>query len=166
MEFNTDKKDALDEAVKPRAIKAQTRDWTSLEGFVYVISKKMSIRQNGKMINCVKIGMSNLNTREGFDKSYTRLLNFRTTLVSYNLHRIYLFTANDNDANDDEPMGLSAYNAEQTTHKLMEVLWEDPAWVVHKDRGPRSDHARTTDCSDIILCQECNRNASVTRLFI
>ena len=120
MEFNTNKRDALDEAVKPRAIKAQTQNWTLLEGYVYVISKKMPIKQNGKMLNCVKIGMSNLNTREGFDKSYTRLLNFRTTLVSYNLHRIYLFTANDNDANDDEPMGLSAYNAEQTIHKLID----------------------------------------------
>ena len=120
MEFNTNKRDALDEAVKPRLIKAQTKNWTLLEGYVYVISKKMPIRQNGKMINCVKIGMSNLNTREGFDKSYTRLLNFRTTLVSYNLHRIYLFTANDNDANDDEPMGLSAFNAEQTLHKLVD----------------------------------------------
>ena len=120
MEFNTAKRDALDEAVKPRAIKAQTRDWTSLEGFVYVISKKMPIRQNGKMLNCVKIGMSNLNTREGFDKSYTRLLNFRTTLVSFNLHRIYLFTGNDYDANDDEPMGLSARNAEQRIHKLID----------------------------------------------
>ena len=74
MEFNTNKRDALDEAVKPRAIKAQTQNWTLLEGYVYVISKKMPIRQNGKMLNCVKIGMSNLNTREGFDKSYTRLL--------------------------------------------------------------------------------------------
>jgi hypothetical protein len=70
MEFNTNKRDALDEAVKPRQIKAQTKNWTLLEGYVYVISKKMPIRQNGKMINCVKIGMSNLNTREGFDKSY------------------------------------------------------------------------------------------------
>ncbi len=71
MEFNSDKADALVEAVKPRAIKAQTDDWTLLEGYVYVISKKMPIKQNGKMINSVEIGMSNLNTREGFDKSYT-----------------------------------------------------------------------------------------------
>ena len=59
MEFNTSKRDALEEAVKPRAIKAQTKNWNGLEGYVYVISKKMPIRQNGKMINCVKIGMSN-----------------------------------------------------------------------------------------------------------
>ena len=58
MEFNTNKKaDVLNEAVKPRQIKAQTNNWTSLEGYVYVISKKMPIRQDGKMINCVKIGM-------------------------------------------------------------------------------------------------------------
>ena len=49
MEFNTNKRDALEEAVKPRAIKAQTSDWASLEGYVYVIFKKMPIRQNGKM---------------------------------------------------------------------------------------------------------------------
>ena len=139
MEFNTNKRDALDEAVKPRAIKAQTRDWTSLEGFVYVISKKMPIRQNGKMINCVKIGMSNLNTREGFDKSYTRLLNFRTTLVSYNLHRIYLFTANDNDANDDEPMGLSAYNAEQTIHKLIDNKFKPKQLRIQFPNGGKSE---------------------------
>ena len=60
--------------------------------------------------------MSNLNTREGFDKSYTRLLNFRTTLVSYNLHRIYLFTANEFDANDDEPMGLSVGIQRRANH--------------------------------------------------
>ena len=53
MEFNTSKRDALEEAVKPRAIKAQTKNWTSLEGYVYVISKKMPIRQKGKMINCI-----------------------------------------------------------------------------------------------------------------
>ena len=121
MEFNTNKKaDVLKEAVKPRQIKAQTNNWTSLEGYVYVISKKMPIRQDGKMINCVKIGMSNLNTREGLDKSYTRLFNFRTTLVSFNLHRIYLFTGNDFDANDDEPMGKSALNAEQLLHTIVD----------------------------------------------
>ena len=49
MEFNTNKRDALDEAVKPRAIKAQTQNWTLLEGYVYVISKKMPIKQNGKI---------------------------------------------------------------------------------------------------------------------
>ena len=121
MEFNTNKKaDVLNEAVKPRQIKAQTNNWTSLEGYVYVISKKMPIRQDGKMINCVKIGMSNLNTREGLDKSYTRLFNFRTTLVSFNLHRIYLFTGNDFDANDNEPMGKSALNAEQLLHTIVD----------------------------------------------
>ena len=40
MEFNTNKKDILDEAVKPHQIKARTDNWIDLHGYVYVISKK------------------------------------------------------------------------------------------------------------------------------
>ena len=60
-------------------------------------------------------------------------------MVSFNLHRIYLFTANDYDANDDEPMGLSARDAEQLIHKLIDNKFKPKQLRIQFPNGVNSE---------------------------
>ena len=75
---------------------------------VYIISKVMPPHEDKQPLNCVKVGFSNMKTMEGVEKGYTRLLSFRTSLISFKVHRIYLFTASPFDAGKKEPYGLNA----------------------------------------------------------
>lgn len=120
MDFNLKERAAtFARAMKPNDIRAETKNWTKLESYVYVISKRMSVKaDDGDAINLVKVGMSNLTTKEKTGKGYARLLSFRTSLLSFLVHRIYLFDDSDIDPSQDpdQPFGLNAYLAEQLLH--------------------------------------------------
>ena len=120
MDFNLKERAAtFARAMKPSDIRAETKNWTKLESYVYVISKRMSVKaDDGDAINLVKVGMSNLTTKEKTGKGYARLLSFRTSLLSFLVHRIYLFDDSDIDPSQDpdQPFGLNAYLAEQLLH--------------------------------------------------
>lgn len=107
-------------ALKPNEIKTETKNWSTIEGYVYIISKVMPPHEDDPPLNCVKVGFSNVTTKEKFDKSYTRLLSFRTSLISFKVHRIYLFTASAFDQGKKEVFGLNANNAEQLLHRLID----------------------------------------------
>ena len=88
---------------------------------VYIISKVMPPHEDKQPLNCVKVGFSNMKTMEGVEKGYTRLLSFRTSLISFKVHRIYLFTTylfttSPFDAGKKEPYGLNARSAESILH--------------------------------------------------
>ena len=110
-------------ALKPADIKSQTDNWAKVEGYVYLISKKMKPHPRDPELKCVKIGFSNT-TKEKFEKGYARLLGFRTSLISFNVHRIYLFGPNDFDKGEKEVFGLSANMAEQMLHKLVDQTFK------------------------------------------
>ena len=120
MNFNLDKEITFSRALKPNEIKTETKNWSTIEGYVYIISKVMPPHENDPPLNCVKVGFSNVTTRDNFDKGYTRLLSFRTSLISFKVHRIYLFTASAFDAGKKEPFGINARNAEQLLHRLID----------------------------------------------
>ena len=120
MNFNLDKEQTFARALKPNDIQSLTKNWSTIEGYVYIISKVMPPHEGDPPLNCVKVGFSNITTRDKFDKGYARLLSFRTSLISFKVHRIYLFEANDFDAGKKEAFGLSANMAEQMLHRLID----------------------------------------------
>merc|ERR1711990_232920 len=66
------------------------------------------------------IGMSNITTRDRIEKGFQRLLSFRTSLISFKVHRVYLFEKSDFDEGKQEAFGLNAYNAEQLLHGMVD----------------------------------------------
>ena len=73
MDFNSEKEETFARALKPNSIKTETKNWNTLEGYVYVISKRMPVADGDPPLNCVKIGMSNITTRDRFKKGFQRL---------------------------------------------------------------------------------------------
>ena len=128
MNFNVGGKDSREltfsRALKPNEIKAETKNFSTIEGYVYIISKVMPPHEDDPPLNCVKVGYSSVTTKEKFDKSYTRLLSFRTSLISFKVHRIYLFTASEFDQGKKEPSGLNANNAELLLHRLIDAKFK------------------------------------------
>ena len=120
MDFNLDREETFARALKPNSIKTETKNWNTLEGYVYIISKRMPETDGDAPLNCVKIGMSNITTRGRFEKGFQRLLSFRTSLISFKVHRVYLFEKSDFDEGKQEAFGLNAYNAEQLLHGMVD----------------------------------------------
>jgi len=120
MNFNLEKELSFARALKPNDIKTQTKNWSTIEGYVYIISKVFPPYEGDPPLNCVKVGFSNVTTREKFEKGYTRLLGFRTSLISFKVHRIYLFEKNDFDEGKKEAYGLSARMAESMLHRRID----------------------------------------------
>ena len=106
MDFNLDKSLTFERALKPNEIKTKTKNWSTVEGYVYIISKKFPPFEGDPPLNCVKVGFSNVSTKERTEKGFTRLIGFRTDLISFKIHRVYLFTASDFDKGEKEPYGL------------------------------------------------------------
>ena len=124
MNFNLKKEQTFARALKPNEIMSDTKNWSTIEGYVYIISKVMPPHEDDDPLTCVKVGFSNINTQDRFDKGYSRLLSFRTSLISFKVHRIYLFEANDFDESKKEAFGLSAYMAEQMLHRLIDDTYK------------------------------------------
>ena len=125
MNFNLKaRRDKFDNALMPKSIKADTDDWTKIEGYVYVISKMMPPysgeegHEDDKPLNCVKVGFARLGGT--YDKGYERLNSFKTALITFRVHRIYLFGPSDFDAGVKEPLGENARRAEQLLHFMID----------------------------------------------
>ena len=97
MDFNLQKETTFERALRPKEVEEKTKNFSTIEGYVYVISKLMPAAEGERPINCVKVGFSNVTTRERFDKGYQRLRDFRTALIHFDVHRIYLFERSDFD---------------------------------------------------------------------
>ena len=126
-------------AQKPNDIRTETKNWTTIEGYVYIISKVMPPHEDDQPLNCVKVGFSNMKTMEGFEKGYTRLLSFRTSLISFKVHRIYLFTASPFDAGKKEPYGLNARSAEKILHDLIDLKFKPKQLRLQFSNGEKTE---------------------------
>ena len=113
-------------ALKPPEIMSATKNWSRLEGYIYIISKVMPVSDDAKPLNCFKVGFSNLKTRDQFEKGYSRLLSFRTSLIMFKVHSIYLFEASDFDACIKEPFWKNTYDAEQNLHFYIDAEFKPP----------------------------------------
>ncbi len=139
MDFNPQREQTFARALKPNEIREATKNWNLIEGYIYVISKLMPAAEGEPNVNCVKVGFSNVTTRERFDKGYQRLLGFRTSLLHFNVHRIYLFKRSDFDPGKAEAFGLAAYQAEQTLHKLIDLKFKPPQVHIRFSNGNESE---------------------------
>ena len=139
MDFNLNRQATFSRAMKPNEIRADTKDWATLEGYVYCISKSMPIKADGdEPVNLVKVGMSNITTKEKGEKGYARLLSFRTSLISFLVNRIYLFDGSAFDASKDpdQPFGLNAYVAEQLLHWMIDDKFPEAKRVKFSNGQP------------------------------
>ena len=118
MEFNLRREQKFAQALKPKEIKGSTKRWTTIEGYIYVISKIMPIKDGQPAKSLFKVGMSSINTKEGFEKGYTRLLGLRTALINFKVHRIYLFEASPFDEGVKEPIGKNALAPHANRHEV------------------------------------------------
>ena len=115
MDFNTKNSYTFSRALAPSEIMTSTANWSNIHGYVYIISKQTYVHDD-KPLNCIKIGFSKITTKDNKNKGYARLVSFRTSLITFNVHRIYLFVKSDLDNGTKEAFGLNAYAAEQTLH--------------------------------------------------
>ena len=107
-------------SIKPESIRQETKNFSDITGYVYVIQKKFS-PDNGRFnqpINLIKIGFSSLDTRIGGEKGLSRLAGFLTSLISYKVHRIYLFTRSDFAAERADKKEEYARNANKLERDL------------------------------------------------
>jgi hypothetical protein len=103
-----------------------------LESYIYVISKEFKPFDDEPSINLVKLGMSKF---ESFDSSYkglSRLSGLKTGLISFKVHRLYLY-----DSFDTNTKSTRAFKAEQQLHSAIEEHYK-PDRVRVKFRGHAS----------------------------
>lgn len=120
------KSEILGRALYPKEIKEKTKNFGMIKGYVYIISKKFRAFPNDPERLLMKIGMSDFNTDDGRGekerKDLSRLQGFRTTLISFKLHRLYQFDERDTDKDRG-----SALATEQELHKMVVNEFNPPA---------------------------------------
>ena len=98
----------FEEAVKPVKTKIKALQ-NGGGGYVYIIHKKFPPGDNDKVLNLFKVGYTDIEK----DGQLSRLNGFRTTLISFKVHRIYLFSKNQTGRG-------AAHDAEQQLHKALD----------------------------------------------
>ena len=98
----------FEEAVKPVKTKIKSLQ-NGGGGYVYIIHKRFPPRDNSKVFNLFKVGYTDIEK----DGQLSRLNSFRTTLISFKVHRIYLFSKNQTGRG-------AAHDAEQQLHKALD----------------------------------------------
>ena len=129
----------FEDAFKPPAVFEETKGFSEIRSYVYIIRKKFNPYQLAttpqekakKMhtkLNLFKIGMSSMGTRdpEKEDKGgIPRLSGLRTGLINFDVFRIYIFgpfidASQTKAARDTDSTGRNAEIAEQWLHSLVE----------------------------------------------
>jgi len=123
------KNELLAMAIRPDALKKETKNWNLIRGYVYIISKKFRAFPNDPERLLMKIGFSDFKTDDKADddnpknrKDLARLAGFRTTLISFKLHRLFLFGEYQN-----ELARGAAFDFEQQMHKIVVNKFNPPA---------------------------------------
>jgi len=132
MNFEPRHKQHWGRATEPQSLQDM---WSNLESYVYVISKEFKPHDDAEELNLVKLGFSKF---EDFNNSYkglSRLTGFKTSLISFKVHRLYLY-----DSFDTNLKSARAYQAEQRLHEAIETHYK-PDRVRIKFRG----HSSITD---------------------
>lgn len=132
MNFEPRHKQHWGRATEPQSLQ---EIWSNLESYIYVISKEFKPHEDQPELNLVKLGFSKF---EDFNNSYkglSRLTGFKTSLISFKVHRLYLY-----DSFDTNLKSARAYQAEQRLHEAIETHYK-PDRVRIKFRG----HASITD---------------------
>ena len=115
----------LERALRPDRIRESTRQWRDILGYTYIIQRYMPMTNEDKASsNLFKIGFSQLNTALGDEsKNLARLVGFRTSVLAFAVHRIYLFGRSQlsRDRSDkQEEFSLKAYDFEQAAQRHTE----------------------------------------------
>ena len=128
-------------SVRPMEIKEETKNWKLLQGYVYVMSKKFRPFPDDPERLLIKIGYSDFEADDGRDKYLQRLQTHKTSLISFKVHRIYLYT----DGGASTLKG-KAYDAEQNLHRLVVDTYNPPSVRITFDqKGTDREKPRPTE---------------------
>ena len=128
-------------SVRPMEIKEETKNWKLLQGYVYVMSKKFRPFPEDTERLLIKIGYSDFEADDGRDKYLQRLQTHKTSLISFKVHRIYLYT----DGGASTLKG-KAYDAEQNLHRLVVDTYNPPSVRITFDqKGTDREKPRPTE---------------------
>jgi len=124
----SDKNLLLNDAIYPERVREKTKNFTTLKGYIYIISKRFKAFPTDPERLLMKIGFNDFYTDDKRDKkekerkNLSRLQGFRTTLISFKLHRLLLF-----DSRDTELEKGSAHEVEKQLHKMVTDKFNPPA---------------------------------------
>ena len=132
MNFEPRHKQHWGRATEPQSLQDM---WSILESYIYVISKEFKPHEDEPEVNLVKLGFSKFADFNNSYKGLSRLTGFKTSLISFKVHRLYLYGSFDTNLKS-----ARAYQAEQRLHEAIETHYK-PERVRIKFRG----HASITD---------------------
>ena len=116
MDFNLQKQEHnFRLALYPESLRELSDDFKNLKSFVYIIQKKFNPYDNEKKLNLFKVGYSSIEGKS-IKSGLTRLLGFRTVLISFKVHRFYHYLNSQRPTKGDGESSL-AHDAEQILHE-------------------------------------------------
>ena len=130
MDVNSGMNDYFERALKPASLKEETKNWSTLAGYVYCLSKTFnpfSDHKNKKLnkpLHLVKIGMGSLRSQSGSDKGLNRVFNLRTGTISLFINSLWLFNIDQADTSKRKTDQMEAYRAEQMLHSIIMEKWK------------------------------------------
>ena len=152
MDVNSGMNDYFERALKPASLKEETKNWSTLAGYVYCLSKTFnpfSDHKNKKLnkpLHLVKIGMGSLRSQSGSDKGLNRVFNLRTGTISLFINSLWLFNIDQANTSKRKTDQMEAYRAEQMLHSIIMDKWKPKPDIfrIHFRRG----HTETEDNLD------------------
>ena len=135
----SDKNFLLNKAIYPEELREKTKDFNTLKGYIYIISKKFRAFPSDPERVLMKIGFSDFFTDDRRDKKegdkdrkdLSRLRGFRTTLISFKLWRLIMF-----DERDTELVKGSAHEVEKELQKMVVDKYDPPSVRITFDNEP------------------------------
>ena len=117
-------------ALFPPSKRDESDDFKDFQSYIYVISKRFPPYNDhdkpsmNKELNLVKIGFTSLKGRYSKrDNVHGRLLGFRTSLISFKVHRFYIYKKNKLNEGI-----ISAFQAELNLHEIVTNLFKPKAY--------------------------------------
>lgn len=155
MDVNSGMNEYFERALKPPSLKQETKNWSTLAGYVYMLSKEFnpfSDHKNKKLnkpLHLVKIGMGSLRSQSGSDKGLNRVFSLRTGTISLFINTLWLFQVDQADTSKRKTDHMEAYRAEQMLHSIIMDEWKPKPEIfrIHFRRGhtDSSQQGNTTE---------------------
>jgi hypothetical protein len=131
---------AFTRALEPEPYRTLTDNFNTIESYVYIISKIFQpFSKNSVPMHLIKIGYSNMKTSTGIPKGYSRLLGFKTSLISFDVHRIYTYETDLFGSKKNKGDSVQAHRAELSLHELITTKFNPRVLRIEFSNGNASE---------------------------
>ena len=157
MDFNPSKQKTFELALFPPSIREETKNYSTLESFIYIIRKKFNPFEGSEKMNLVKIGYSSIRTRSGDEKGLSRLLGFRTSLISFDVFRFYLYENDQYGSKSNRGDPALAHRVEQKLHEIVSNEFKPKTYRIKFSNGNESEWFHIPDQQRSKFLNFCDR---------